>query len=303
MTNVLDGSTRLSLFCQINSISTSELQAACEHIRAEHRDPSKEDYVYNLVINEIGYDNGALRTSALDVLKPYLPGQPKQAFDNLFVGSSILPWNGPGNPYREGISDGDFRWANLQLQDTLWRAFDQQYGSQIAPFHFYINYEGVLSYLDEWSVKAGQEAYLVQSVRDAHDIHPDRSIMWAPAVWRTNAMTQAELNAVSQMFGAVKWYANQYGHDHGVNWLHLQDMLGRGWGGIDLWDVKAWYDQLASLGQFDSLRVDTELFTPSYQPIPLAEYQARMNFYDQHNIPVGASWELRYWYRSHQEIT
>ena len=301
MTNAVDGSTRLSLFCQINSISVTELASALEHIRTAHRDPDDEDYIYNLVITEIGFETGSLRTDALEVLMPYLPGGDRQSFDNVFVGSGVLAWRGAGNPYREGILNSSFRWHNLGLQRRLWLAFDHMFGGR-TDYHFYISYEGVLSYFDEFLVAKAYEAYLIQSVRDAHDLRPDRSVMWAPAVWRTDGMTHGELKSIERTFKTVESYARAHGHDHGVNWLHLQDMLGRGWGGIDLADVRTWYRQLASLGLFDSLRVDTELFTPSYQPIPADVYRARMDYYDRNSIPVGASWELRYWYRQHTEI-
>lgn len=298
--NATDGSTRMSLFMQVSSINVNEMVDALEHVRAEHRDPAEEDYIYNLVISEIGDTSGALYTSVLDALEEYLPGRSKQAFDNLFVGSAVLPWVGPGNPYREGMSNETFRWDNLMLQKHLWRGFAIRYPS--VPWHCYITYEGVLDYFEEEPLRSYYEAYLVQSVLDAHEVRPGAAVMWAPAVWRDNALSVPEVTAISDTFHAVKHYANQAGHPKGVSWLHLQDMLGREWSGNTLADVRDWYWQLAGAFDFDSLRIDAELFTPSYQPIDSDTYTARMNYYDSHRIPVGGSWELRYWYRSHMEV-
>lgn len=301
MVDVTDGSSRMSLFMQVNSINVMEMSAALEHVRAHHRDPAEEDYIYNLVINEIGTTAGDLHTNALDTLVPYLPGGPWQAFDNVFVGSAVLPWAGPGNAYREGMSDGGFRWQNLMLQKTLWQEFQARYPA--VPWHFYINYEGVLDYFDESPLRSYYEAFLVQSVYDAHAIRPNHAVMWAPAVWRDNALSTPEVSAIAQTFNAVRYYANQVGHSKGVSWLHLQDMLGRDWSGNTLEDVRDWYWQLKNAYPWDSLRIDAELFNPDYTPLDPEEYAARMNYYDFHGIPVGGSWEIRWWYREHIEDT
>lgn len=294
-----DGSTKFSLFLQVNSISNSELQRALDHIANHHRDPAKDDYIYNIVLNEIGYETGELRFSTLEVLKPYLPGGPKACFDNVFVGSMFLPWNGPGNAYREGISDGAYRWANLEVQKKLWLEFKAWFGNR--PWHFYVNYEGVLDYLDEYPVKVGMEAYLIQSTRDANAVKPGSAVMWSPAIWSGTILTANELNAFDSMMDAVDWYASSGGYTT-ISWLHLQDMLGRSWGGASKELVKKWYDQIKSKRSFASLRVNTELFTPSYQPVPIQVYRDRMDYYEANNILVGGSFELRYWFREHQEI-
>ncbi|MGH8948982.1 MAG: hypothetical protein ACRDXF_08995, partial [Acidimicrobiia bacterium] len=63
--------------------------------------------------------------------------------------------------------------------------------------------------------------------------------------------------------------------------------------------VKNWYDFPSTVNfdqfSFASLRVNMELFS-SNQPGPdLYEHMARQNFYESNGIPVGASWELRFW--------
>lgn len=298
--NTRDGTTRLSLFMQVDSMSEDEMVAGLHHIRDHHRNPAKEDYVFNLVLNETGHYDGTLRTPTLDTLADFLPGGPMPAFDNVFVGSAVLPWAGPGNPYREGMASELFRWENLLLQRNLWHAFQARYPH--VPFHFYINYEGVLDYFEEEPLRSYYEAFLVQSVRDSHKVRPNHAVLWSPAVWRDNALSTPEVDAVVRTLSNVKYHANQVGHDRGISWLHLQDMLGREWSGNDLDDVRTWYWQLENAWEFDSLRIDAELFTPDYQPLSPAEYAHRMNYYDLHDLPVGASWEFRYWFRDHMDV-
>jgi hypothetical protein len=38
-----------------------------------------------------------------------------------------------------------------------------------------------------------------------------------------------------------------------------------------------------------------ELFTPGLQPLPIDVMRARRSYYATQGVPVGCSWEARYW--------
>lgn len=103
------------------------------------------------------------------------------------------------------------------------------------------------------------------------------------------------------MFSNVAAYAPP-----GVTWLHFQDMMGRGRKDITKWDVKQWYSELARAHSFASLRVNMELFDRDAQGNLVPEdddvVQAREDWYESQGIPVGASWELRWWMSNHAEL-
>ena len=302
--SLTDGATKKSLFIQVRWFNPTDLVEQLEHVRLHHKDPSKDDYIYNVVLDEIG-DGSGLATTNLDIIFDYLPGQSKATFNNVFVGSHFVPWGGPGSAYKEGIADSNHRWANLNMQEDLWEAFKARYAG-FTNWHFYINHEGVLDYFDIPATRAGYEAYLIQCCRDSHDVLPDRAVLWSPAVWSGVPLTSLEEQKIGQTFAAIDYWAGLYGHDNGINWLHLQDMMGRGRPDITEQDVKQWMAEIAAAHTFDSLRVDMEYFTKDANgniiPEDPAVIAARENWYEQNGLAVGASWELRHWYPNHTEL-
>lgn len=270
-----------------------DLKKHLEHVYQEHRDRSKDDYIYNVVLDEIGRDG--ILSSNLDIILPYLPGGPKQAFDNVFVGSHFLAV--AKDPYGYGMLNAEHRWKNLNQQLDLWKAFADKYD---IPFHFYINHEGVLDYFDIPSIAHAYEAYLIQSCRDANSVRPGAAVLWCPAVWSRKALTKAETRGIKRTLQNVKIWSGT----RGITWLHFQDMMGRKWS-PSWWTVVKWYRQLKALGIFDSLRVDMELFQTTANGLAPADpgaVLARERYYKRYGVPVGASWELRWWYANHLEV-
>jgi len=288
-----DGATKKSLFIQVAWFNPSDLREQLEHVRQEHKDRTKDDYIYNVVLDEIG--NPYTLSSNLTIIAPYLPGGNRKTFDNVFVGSSYIPYQGEGSPYLDGMLSATHRWLNLRVQKDLWARFKRQFPQ--LNFHFYINHEGVLDYFDIPAVRAGYEAYLIQSVRDSHDVVPDRAVLWSPAVWSGVGLTRPEELGVAATFRNVERWAKAYGHYGGVKWLHLQDMMGRGRKNVTKYDVRQWYNELDRVYDWDSLRVNMEMFNQTPE-----EVQAREDWYESQGMAVGASWELRHWYKTHKEI-
>ncbi len=295
-----NNATKKSMFIQVRTSNPTDLKESLEHIRHYHKDRSKDDYIYNVVLDEIGDRNGLHPN--VDVIAPYLPGGTLKTFDNVFVGSHFVPWTGGGSHYRDGMLDSAHRWANLQSQYSLWDAFHTRFPG--VYMHFYINHEGVLNWMDDPHLRAAYEAYLVQSVRDSHRIANDRAVLWAPALWTTEKLSASALFQLQTLFANVKNYAAKVGHDRGLSWLHFQDMMGRGWE-VDPATVVQWYQQLRTVYDWDSLAVDMELFTKTASglaPAPLSEVGPREDFYEAAGVPVGASWELRWWRPAHAEL-
>jgi hypothetical protein len=293
MTHHTDGATKKSLFIQVAWFNPSDLKEQLEHVRKEHKDRSKDDYIYNVVLDEIG--NPYTLSSNLTIIAPYLPGGNLKTFDNVFVGSSYIKYQGEGSSYREGMLSSTHRWLNLRIQKDSWRRFKYQFPQ--LDFHFYINHEGVLNHFDIPTVRAGYGAYLLQSVRDSHDIVPNRAVLWSPAVWSGFPLTRAMEAGIRVTFRNVQKWSQRYGHYGGIKWLHLQDMMGRGRKDVTKEDVRNWYKELERAYDWDSLRVNMEMFNQTP-----AELQAREDWYQSEGIAVGASWELRHWYRTHKEI-
>jgi hypothetical protein len=292
--SLTDGAIKKSLFVQVAWFNPAALDEQLNHVRDHHKDRTKDDYIYNIVLDEIGTPYG-LHTTNLDIIAPYLPGGNKKTFDNVFVGSSFIRYAGPGSAYAEGMANPDHRWANLQVQESLWRRFAARYPS--TPHHYYINHEGVLDFFDIPEVRAGYGAYLLQSVRDGHDLTPNRAFLWSPAIWKTVPLSLVEEDAIGTTFRRIETYAKEYGHYGGVKWLHFQDMLGRGRKGVTKYDVKAWYNALKDVYEWDSFRVNMELFNVSAW-----RAQRREDWYQSQGIVVGTSFEMRHWYPRHKEL-
>ena len=84
----------------MGSYDPTELVKHLDHVRAHHKDRRKEDYIFDVVLNEIGDGCGNLNSNVQRIL-PYLPGGSKATFNNVFVGSHSTSWTGAGSVYRE----------------------------------------------------------------------------------------------------------------------------------------------------------------------------------------------------------
>ena len=284
-----------SLFIQVEWYDPQELVKHLEHVYKYHRDRSKGDYIYNVVLDEIGSTS---LSPNLKLIEPYLPGGTRRCFDNVFVGSHFMSWKGKGTAYREGMLNSAHRWRNLIAQRKLWALFRQTYPK--VPFHFYINHEGVLDYFDNTSIRNAYGAYLLQSVRDAEVVWPGRAILWSPAIWSRKALSRKEESGIAHVVKRVKLLSGT----RGITWLHIQDMQGRK-RRTALRIVVQWYRELKALRLFDSLCINTELFRTmadgTIRADTVKNVRAREQYYAKRGVTIGASWELRWWFRAHVE--
>ncbi len=294
--SLTDGATKKSLFIQVAWNNVNAVIEQAEHVLADHKDRTKDDYIFNLVLDEIGNEYG-LHHYVLDALNPYLPGGHRRTFDNVFVGSHFMKT--VSNPYGYGMKVSSHRWANLRIPKTLWLEFTRRY--PYTPFHFYLQHEGVLDYWDIPPIRAGYEAFLIQSVRDAESVRPGRAVLWSPAVWGGVPFSYWERREIKRTFLRIRSASN----GRGINWLHLQDMMGRGRADVTVEDVRSWYRALKRMRLFDSLAVNMEHFTRApgyYGPEEAKVIQEREDWYQRHGVVLGASWEARQWMPTHKDL-
>jgi len=295
-TETQGGSLPKSLMIQASTLTQTppaELRRWLEHVRLEHRDPSRSDYVANLVLQDVADERGNLLTGVLDVVDDYFA-----VFDNVFVGTQYIPWTGRGSRYVEGIADAAFRWRNLRTSRRAWDALLARYPGQT--FHGYLGYEANLNGLTDARVKAAYEAYLIQAVRDWHQRRPGTAVMWSPTFWRGYRYSSALRRNLSDLFANVQ-AADPDGR--GIDWLHWQDSVGKRL--LTVNDVARWHTFLGSVHRFASLRVNMEFFKPDGRggivAGDAAEHAQREDAYRRLGVPLGASWELRFWYPAHAE--
>lgn len=306
-----NGTAPKSLFIQLSTLTTTPPPTIREwfsHIAAQHRDSAKDDYIANLVLQDIADESGNMYIGLLDIIDDFFAD-----FDNIFVGTVDLTWTGTGSKYLEGICDSDFRLENIHKSHTAAAAFRGKYPDLV--FNWYITYEANLSIFDDPSCKNAYEAYLIELVSQLHSVYPNRSTLWSPTFWTKYNQTIPAMRAslktnLSDLFANIKSQSNGIG----INWLDIQDRIGSTYcesssEKFTTDDIKNYYTFLKTLSYtFSSLRVNMETFRMDCansdncingDPI---EIQSRENFYERNNIPLGACWEIRFWRHTHKEI-
>jgi hypothetical protein len=264
---------QMSLIVQTSAVgrrgaaALAQLVEIMEDIRLHHRVSGMRGYIANLVIQDIADKRqpGVLLENELSAILPYFPSGPKEAFDEVFVGTVIEPdclespepavktscqgREATWTPYQEGITDPNVRWAHLQASANIARAFVAF--APNASFHWYITWEAFLpqimrevNYTAQGlvadrirpaAVRDGYFAYLTQLVRDLSAIRTDRAFMWSPLIdqpWQQlvvdNQTTQFKSNTTS-FFSALKSSATGYTSyaAQGLIWMAYQDGLSR----------------------------------------------------------------------------
>ena len=283
----------LTLFLQA-AYPPDNLDRILEHIRSDHRGTGP-NRVANLVLDAIGSPDGQLATTVLDRVLGAAG-----LFDNVFVGTATLPWQGPGSPYREGMLDAGFRWGNLTLQRSMWERFVELYPAVVA--HWYVTYEAALNWWGEPALRAAYEAYLIQTLRDSTGIIPGRAIFWSPAFWSPPPYGIGV--HLTRTFSALAAEAERLG-TRGLDWLALQDMQGRRWLNLPYQTVADWSRIVNQSHRFAAFGVNLELFEEDpaaltgHAPADPVEVNKRVRFYRTAGVPILAGFEARYWHPIH----
>lgn len=278
----------------------------------------------SLVLQNVADAQGNLYAAQLDTISSYF-----KCFSNIFVGTTEPLWDGPGSPYVEGIVDPNFRWSQIYLSRAIADKFIARYPDLY--FNWYITYEANLNFfvgddvrtdtkvgtpITGNSVKEAYKAYLAQLSGDLYAKKP-RAVLWSPTFWKPFLDMSAEERANLQV--AIQ---DTIAASNRVNWLHFQDFMGqqsfvrcestascypRVIYKIGCDNTKNYYSLLSDATantQIVSLRVNMEMFITQYLPndtyglMPADKYELfeREACYSRNNLPIGASWEIRWWY-------
>lgn len=225
--------------------------------------------------------------------------------------------------YCGGILTTSWRWDNIEANrkaaDQFLAFVDLHFPGVRERLNWYITYEGYFDWLGgnrySDSISSAYSAYMLEMVKVFNQAlqyageppeTSSRVVLWSPAYANSYyTHSQLQLNNIRDnlrtVFHNVQTMAAGEGIARGVDWLDMQDKLGQ----TDCFSVecysgvKHWYDFLTTVDfehfSFASLRVNMELFSTNIPGPDLNEHMARQNFYEAHGIPIGASWELRFW--------
>jgi hypothetical protein len=195
-----------------------------------------------------------------------------------------------------------------------------------AKVNWYATYEAYFDWIGNngysSSIRDAYEDYLLRTVRGFYqalreagetEAASNRAILWSPTYESDYPRDQPPFlstlrDNLRSMFANVKKGASREGIDQGVGWLHMQDKLGqKGCFTYACYEnVMQWYQFLGTVNSgefsFESLRVNMEQFKQPLSGGDLCEHKARENWYEWKGVPVGASWEIRYWMGSHTEL-
>ncbi len=300
------------------NIPDAKIREWFEHISAHHRTPGSPQRIDALVLSDIadvdpGDPSGSsarlLATPAagmptnwchplnhkLDVIAPHFKN-----FDAVYVGTAHIAWKGAGNAYDTGILDAGFRQKNLRIATNALDRFIARYPD--LNFKWYISYEANLNCFTDPKIKDAYVAYLAELCRQMR-ARREAPILWSPNCW-SKFDSLSETNRAALVVSLKDFFARVPITD-----LHYQDFMGgssaSGPYRFTPQDVKGYYDLLAGLGG-PRVRVNVEMFVVtdlksfSLAPMSHADYVQRMRDYDKLQLPLGASWEIRYWYPAHQ---
>lgn len=295
-----------SLILQVSSLAPTttpaQLKVWLETIRTKHRDTSKPAYIDSIVIQDIAGQDGKLLTDYLDVLSPYLPGSATPAFSKAYLGTVDLTWTGAGSKYIEGIEDTTFRDKNISLSRTAAQDFKTRYPNISADW--YITYEANLAGFWDTKIETAYVTYLNGLSASLSTVAPNKVFMWSPAFWTPLR------NEPSWALPDLKTNLNDLFTKLSPSpILNLQDFVGQSNGESTKEDAVAWVTYLKTnlTTQPRSIQMNVEQFKQSAGGAmsvgDSAELSQRENYYVAQGVPLGASWEMRYWYKRLYETT
>ena len=294
------GEPSMGLMIQVSSmpgaVSPATLRTWLERIRIDHHDRSKAGYVGTLALQDIASATGALYTSYLDVIAPYLPGGATPIFSNVYVGTVDLGWTGKGSKYIEGIESAAFRAQNIKVSVAAAKAFRARYPKIVTDW--YVTYEANLSGFWDAKIETGYRSYIAQLMSALSRVRAGRAYLWSPAFWTSYAnepaWAQPGLKAnLSDLFTHLPTHLT----------LDVQDFVGQSGGAASKESAAAWVGYLkkywhASLAK---VQINVEQFTQSANGAISAgttsEASVRERYYASKSIELGPAWDIRYWHQ------
>jgi hypothetical protein len=306
----------VGLFVQLPGLTDDQLSKMFDRIVKDRRKDSPY-YVETLVLDPIArfdrLDPNSFRVSLyedkLDRIKDYLPH-----FDYLFVGSFPAEEINPPSTIPANIEDSSLRGVHIRATRIVAQLFiDYLRRNNITiPIHWYINWEANLNRFTKSGYKNAWKAYLLPFTNALTQISQRNGLnepefFWSPYFRRRyGSLLPPEKNILISLIRDVLQSAPRLG------WLHFQDGVGRDArknpdGTITYRttaeDVINYYHHIlvrASGGNLRSGLINMEFYVDENKTLhgdPL-EHEERQCKYMRANIPVGISFEIRYWYES-----
>lgn len=215
--NGAEGVRGRSVFVDLGARPAWETAARIDLICREHRDPTGDSYIHNVVlVGVIKPGSGELRRDQLAAILPHVPGGGgEQCFDNVFVGPAVVrdledpwierndfpaglePWCADSS-YCGGILTGSWRWdnveANRRAADLFLEFVNEHYPGVRSNIQWYVTYEGYFDWFGDNrysnELKNAYEAYILQLIREFREalvdagepeISSGRAILWSPS--------------------------------------------------------------------------------------------------------------------------
>jgi hypothetical protein len=256
-------------------VSQPDVNAALDHVGARHL--STPPIVDGLVLHEA-----------------HLAGQVPQSPVPVWIGGRFIPYNGPGTRYFEGMMNDSWRYSSvIECEAAAQAAVGQVPLGRHAGW--YLTEEGDLSAMGaNEALRQRYEWYLIDLMRRLFSIRP-LPFAWSP--WATGSVNAAALSAYRRLVtGVESWLATQYGMAVDLR-IHFQDGVGAGHHTPSR--AAAWGAALRNQTATVPVAMNLEHFTRLgnvFSPAPVSSIAARTQLYGQQSLPIGACWELRFWY-------
>ncbi len=282
------------------TISPAQLKSYLEDIRLKHRNPQKPAYINRIVLQDIADKDGKLYKSYLDVIAPYLPGGSLKAFDYAYVGTVDLAWTGAGSKYIEGIKDTNFRAQNVSISKSAAAAFKLAYPK--AQFDWYITYEANLAGFWDKSIESAYLTYINTLSTELNKISFKQRVMWSPAFWTPYSQYQPGNELAWALPDLSANLTDLFTNAKTPIFLDLQDFVGQSNGASTKENAVAWikFIQLNGGAKTAGMLLNAEQFKMVNGAISVGdsvEVPTRMAYYKAQGVPVGPSWEIRYWHK------
>jgi PASTA domain len=307
----------VGLFVQVESIPTEDdARKWLDKVVEDHEQKDSPSYVDTLTVQFIAHrhSDGRIRLikDKLDWIKNYL-----HHFDYLFFDCCVPPEELTASP---NMKDPDFRQRHLRLCRVVAQQLIDYLRAEnitIPAIHWYIQWEEDLNHLTSRSLKNAWKAYLLQFTNDLTEISLNNGLnepefFWSPFFGKRYRSLEETIE-IPLLIANIRDILQSVPK---LGWLHFQDGVGRESKknsdgtftyGFTAEDAINFYHNIlvrASGGNLRSGLINMEFFLCAQRGCKEIstgdpfEHEDRMGKYELANIPVGISFEVRYWYES-----
>ncbi|HET6910934.1 MAG TPA: hypothetical protein VFH54_16505 [Mycobacteriales bacterium] len=304
MTSVSSPSVMLQLSTVASAASPTQLRGWLRQIC-----PSGVKPAGRIVLQDIAGTDGALLTSYLDVIEPFLPGASTHpCFGKVYVGTVEPNWTGTGNAYVDGVQDATFVSSYLAQSAQVARAFVARY-PQVTT-NWYVTYEANLNDLYYPSVESAFQTLLSGEIQARSAILPGREVMWSPAFWYPYSSYSQNTLGMSGLSTSLTTLFTALRASGGLTIVDLQDYVSGSScqpvsNRMTSSDAVSWVKFLRGLTNAPQVLINTEQYgidcaTGGITNGTPSEVLARESYYQANGLTLGPAFELRYWIYNHE---